>query len=454
MSTLSPAAAGQDSVPNSDTTSDNTSDNTSSSPNNHASAHVNASAHVTAVAQSTTPHPVNATQTPHPASPRQQQEKQQQRPLTKRPNQNQMMKRRPSEALCALEPARYRVNDGLREVVPYIFRYETFCKGRWVGKPLLEAVADEFAGFSRDYFVRAMADGLLLVNSTLTVPEYVVKDKDRITHFMHRHEPPVLADEVRVVGEDEAAGIVAVDKPPTAPVHPCGRYNFNSVVKILTMQQPKLAGLQPIHRLDRLTSGVLLLGRNGKAVAEAQRRLKDGGGAEKIYFARVDGRFPRDAEDPAFAAVKERLAPDHTWLSAEWLPWSRDGAGPADGGGGIGAGGDSGGGAGAGAGGGGRDDGVGDMRSDADDGGGGRGGETAAETAAKTAAAAAVHAQELPIAPKTASTRPRGDCGDDPLSVLSFSCPMKVVLKAKSRHACVPDGKEVGLLALLEGETR
>ena len=48
-------------------------------------------------------------------------------------------------------------------------------------------------------------------------------------------------------------------------VHPCGRYRHNTVVFILAKEQG-LKNLRTIHRLDRLTSGLLLFGRNPKKV--------------------------------------------------------------------------------------------------------------------------------------------------------------------------------------------
>ena len=43
-------------------------------------------------------------------------------------------------------------------------------------------------------------------------------------------------------------------------VHPCGRYRHNTVVFILAKEY-NLKNLRTIHRLDRLTSGLLMFGR-------------------------------------------------------------------------------------------------------------------------------------------------------------------------------------------------
>ncbi len=47
-----------------------------------------------------------------------------------------------------------------------------------------------------------------------------------------------------------------------------------------------------VHRLDRLTSGVLLLARS-RAAAESVFQLITGGHVQKQYLARVAGNFPQ-----------------------------------------------------------------------------------------------------------------------------------------------------------------
>jgi 23S rRNA-/tRNA-specific pseudouridylate synthase len=48
--------------------------------------------------------------------------------------------------------------------------------------------------------------------------------------FFVRHEPPVFG-EVEIVGESES--FLAVSKPPSLPMHPCGAYRFNSLEYLL-----------------------------------------------------------------------------------------------------------------------------------------------------------------------------------------------------------------------------
>lgn len=61
--------------------------------------------------------------------------------------------------------------------------------------------------------------------------DYVLQDNDVLTSSVHRHELPVLALDVKIVFESET--MLIVDKPPSIPVHPCGRYRFNSMTAIM-----------------------------------------------------------------------------------------------------------------------------------------------------------------------------------------------------------------------------
>lgn len=57
-------------------------------------------------------------------------------------------------------------------------------------------------------------------------------------------------------------------------VHPCGRYRHNTVVFILAKEY-NLKNLRTIHRLDRLTSGILLFGRTPKKARQMEHQIRN-----------------------------------------------------------------------------------------------------------------------------------------------------------------------------------
>lgn len=102
-------------------------------------------------------------------------------------------------------------------------------------------------------------------------------------------EPPV-AWNYRFLHEEKS--FVLVDKPGNLPVHPAGRYFFHTLLTHLE-QHPE-HGKQawfPVHRLDRETSGLLVLAKESRACAKlvaqfASRQV------QKKYLALVRGECP------------------------------------------------------------------------------------------------------------------------------------------------------------------
>jgi len=196
----------------------------------------------------------------------------------KRPN-----KRRRAEAESIDYTVNTRVCRGLRWVEPYHHAFETHAKGRWVGREILDVFAVEFRSETREAYGAAIEQGRLIVNGKRVTASTILQHNDLISNTAHRHEPPVIATPVAIVHED--ANIVAVDKPASIPVHPCGRYRYNTAQRILERESGR-PGLLPCHRLDRLTSGVLIFAKNADAARRVQVRIKEHQ-LQKVYVCRV-----------------------------------------------------------------------------------------------------------------------------------------------------------------------
>ena len=94
--------------------------------------------------------------------------------------------------------------------------------------------------------------------------------------------------QVPVLYEDE--DLLAVDKPAGMVVHPTNRVRRASLISILRERHPVGRRLTLAHRLDRETSGVLLLAK-GAAAARALHRAFDARQVEKRYLAVVAGQM-------------------------------------------------------------------------------------------------------------------------------------------------------------------
>lgn len=117
----------------------------------------------------------------------------------------------------------------------------------------------------------------------------IVCNGDKISHTLHRHEPPVTASPIGVVHEDD--DMVVINKPGGVPVHPTGRYRYNSVTEIMRAERGHQWNPMPCNRLDRLTSGIMFMGKHSKAAEELGNQIMSRT-VKKEYIARVVGEFP------------------------------------------------------------------------------------------------------------------------------------------------------------------
>ena len=182
----------------------------------------------------------------------------------------------------------YYFDGYLRKVYPYYFTFTTFTKGRWENERLLDIFAKEFRAQPVEEYERCIKAGTITINDEKVGIDYILKPNDKMANIVHRHEVPVTSEKIKIVHIDD--DLVVVNKPASIPVHPCGRYRHNTVVFILAKDHG-LKHLRTIHRLDRLTSGLLLFGRNSKKAREMEQQIRNRQ-VQKEYFCRVEGEFP------------------------------------------------------------------------------------------------------------------------------------------------------------------
>jgi 23S rRNA pseudouridine955/2504/2580 synthase len=144
---------------------------------------------------------------------------------------------------------------------------------------------------------RASADTRLAVGDEVRVPPVRVAERPAA--------PAVPAREFPVVYEDEH--LLAVDKPAGVAVHGGSGVSFG-VIEQLRRARPQARMLELVHRLDKETSGVLLVAKKRSALTalQDQFRQRDTG---KTYAALVIGAWP--------ASRKVIDVPLHKYLSAE-----------------------------------------------------------------------------------------------------------------------------------------
>lgn len=74
-----------------------------------------------------------------------------------------------------------------------------------------------------------------------------------------REEWPIIESNISKIYEDEK--LLVIDKPASWVCHSAGKYRFNTVSNIMRFEH-KYDDVCMLHRLDRVTSGVLLLAKH------------------------------------------------------------------------------------------------------------------------------------------------------------------------------------------------
>ena len=105
-------------------------------------------------------------------------------------------------------------------------------------------------------------------------------------------EPPVLRS-VGILHEDD--DLLVADKPGNLPCHPGGRYCGNTLLHILRARGGDVGNLRIINRLDRETSGIVLVAKTDAMVRSLAGQFRRHT-AQKEYTVLVHGAFPAHLE--------------------------------------------------------------------------------------------------------------------------------------------------------------
>jgi 23S rRNA pseudouridine1911/1915/1917 synthase len=157
-------------------------------------------------------------------------------------------------------------------------------------------VAAVVPDLSRTYAQQLIADAHILLNGHDVRPSTSVAAGDVVTVVRPLAQPTDLQPEsipLNVVYEDQ--DVVVINKSPGMVVHPAPGHPGGTLVNALLARYPDIevsGDLRPgiVHRLDRDTSGLLVIARNDAArhYLQAQQAART---MDKRYLAVVEGRF-------------------------------------------------------------------------------------------------------------------------------------------------------------------
>ncbi len=138
---------------------------------------------------------------------------------------------------------------------------------------------------SRPHWEQAAAEGRLECRGGQIRPGRIMRAGERLLHKLPATVEPDVATDIRILHEDEA--IVVVHKPAPLPMHPCGRFNRNSLSYLLDEVYHPIK-LKPAHRLDADTSGVVVFCKTREFSRDVQCQFLTGA-VKKTYLAKVQG---------------------------------------------------------------------------------------------------------------------------------------------------------------------
>jgi len=147
----------------------------------------------------------------------------------------------------------------------------------------------QLKGVPKSHVYRVVRSGEVRVNSGRVKPDYRLKIGDRVrippVRMADKKPAPPKPQEFPIVHED--AALLVVDKPSGVAVHGGSGVSYG-VIESLRAARPQAKFLELAHRLDRDTSGLLIVCKKRSALVELHGMLREGQ-VGKVYVAVVKG---------------------------------------------------------------------------------------------------------------------------------------------------------------------
>lgn len=151
-------------------------------------------------------------------------------------------------------------------------------------EPLDSYCAGRFTYLTREQWRREILDGKVSLDGAIVPhPATRLQGGELLAWDGSGIVEPAVDGSITVLYEDE--WFLAVNKPGNLPVHPAGRYFNNTLVAMVADRCGRK--VHPVHRIDRETSGVVLLAFDGNSAGKLSEAKKPG-----EYLSLVHGDFP------------------------------------------------------------------------------------------------------------------------------------------------------------------
>ena len=153
---------------------------------------------------------------------------------------------------------------------------------------------------SRTQAQRMIREGTILLNGKAVKPNVVTQAGDLVDiTYPDPIETDVLAEDIPLDVLYEDTDLLVINKPQGMVVHPSAGHDSGTLVNALLYHIKDLSGiggeLRPgiVHRIDRMTSGLLVVAKNDEAHRALSDQFRDHS-AHRSYAALVDGNLRED----------------------------------------------------------------------------------------------------------------------------------------------------------------
>ncbi len=188
------------------------------------------------------------------------------------------------------------------------------------GQSLVDFLCSRFKYHGRDRWTGIINEGSVTVNRAASKPGYILKKNDMVSYTVVLKEPPVDAD-IAILHEEES--FLVADKPGNLPSHADGNFIKNTFIYILRQRMAAAGHAGPVklvHRLDRETSGIMVVGKTDIAHRILVKQFEEGT-VKKEYLAMVRGVVAEDtfevsgaigADEESSISIRKKVVPEGT----------------------------------------------------------------------------------------------------------------------------------------------
>lgn len=183
----------------------------------------------------------------------------------------------------------------------------------FAGQRIDNFLRNQLKGVPKTLIYRILRKGEVRVNKGRIKPEYKLQAGDLVRvpplRLAERDEPAPLAQgllerlEAAIVYEDKA--LIVLNKPAGIAVHGGSGLSYG-VIEALRQLRPDAKELELVHRLDRDTSGLLMVAKKRSMLRHLHQELR-GDGVDKRYMALVRGRWETGKKQVSAPLLKNTL---------------------------------------------------------------------------------------------------------------------------------------------------